>query len=113
MKKTLYSFIAVSAVFALVACDESRLDIPQKGVTAIETFYQTDDDAEAALAAAYASFSTNVSGRGAGFRICTRIFGESKEVFERSINSCIAEKSLFDSLLGQRVTQLDLLNLEV
>lgn len=67
MKKTLYSFIAVSAVFALVSCDESRLDIPQKGVTAIETFYQTDDDAEAALAAAYASFSTNVSGRGAGF----------------------------------------------
>lgn len=67
MKKTLYSALAVAAVFAFYSCDESRLDIPQKGVTAIETFYQTDDDAEAALAAAYASFSTNVSGRGAGF----------------------------------------------
>jgi hypothetical protein len=67
MKKTIYSLIAVSAVFALVSCDESRLDIPQKGVTAIETFYQTDEDAEAALVAAYASFSTNVTGRGAAY----------------------------------------------
>ena len=67
MKKTIYSLIAVSAVCALVSCDESRLDIPQKGVTAIETFYQTDDDAEAALVAAYASFSTWVTGRGSGF----------------------------------------------
>jgi len=67
MKKTLYSLLAVSAVFAVTSCDESRLDIPQKGVTAIETFYQTDADAEAALVAAYASFSTNVTGRGAGF----------------------------------------------
>ncbi|MGX8689502.1 MAG: RagB/SusD family nutrient uptake outer membrane protein [Bacteroidaceae bacterium] len=67
MKKTLYSLIAVSVVFALSSCNESRLDIPQKGVTNIEDFYQTDDDAQAALAAAYASFSTHVSGRGSGF----------------------------------------------
>lgn len=34
------------------AC-ESKLDIAQKGVVAYEDFYKTDDDAEAALAAAY------------------------------------------------------------
>lgn len=32
---------------------ESKLDIAQKGVVAYEDFYKTDDDAEAALAAAY------------------------------------------------------------
>jgi len=66
MKKILYSILAVAAVFATSAC-QSRLEIPQKGVTAIENFYQTDDDAEAALVAAYANFATNVTGRGAGF----------------------------------------------
>ena len=67
MKKTLYSIFAVAAVFATSSCDQSRLDIPQKGVTAYETFYQTESDAEAALAAAYAGFSTYVTGRGNAF----------------------------------------------
>ena len=58
--------LAVAAVMSTTSC-EDKLDIPQKGVTAIENFYQTDDDAEAALAAAYAGFATNVPGRGAGF----------------------------------------------
>ena len=39
------------------------VDIPQKGVVAIESFYQTDADAEAALAAAYARFATRVTGQ--------------------------------------------------
>ena len=42
------------------AC-EDKLDIPQKGVVAYEDFYQTDDDAEAALAAAYDLFARNVA----------------------------------------------------
>ena len=63
MKKILYSVIAIAAVFA-TSCTQSRLDIPQKGVTAYESFYQTDDDCQAALTAAYASFATNVAGRG-------------------------------------------------
>ncbi|MCR4825309.1 MAG: RagB/SusD family nutrient uptake outer membrane protein [Bacteroidales bacterium] len=62
MKKIVYSVLAVAALFAAVSC-EKNLDIPQKGVTAIETFYQTDADAEAAMAAAYARFVTRVTGQ--------------------------------------------------
>jgi len=66
MKKLVYSVLAVAALFAAVSC-EKNLDIPQKGVTAYETFYKTDEDAEAALAAAYAQFATYVTGRGNAF----------------------------------------------
>lgn len=66
MKKIVYSILAVVAVFATSSC-ESRLDIPQKGVSAYETFYQTEEDAEGALVAAYASFATYVTGRGNAF----------------------------------------------
>ena len=62
MKKLVYSVLAVAALFATVSC-EKNLDIPQKGVVAIESFYKTDADAEAALAAAYARFATRVTGQ--------------------------------------------------
>ena len=64
MKKIIYSILAIAAVCAFSSCSQDRLEIPQKGVTAYETFYQTDDDAEAALVAAYAQFATYVTGRG-------------------------------------------------
>jgi len=63
MKKILFSVLAVAVVVFAASCDESRLDIPQKGVSAYETFYKTDEDAEAALAAAYAQFGTYVAGQ--------------------------------------------------
>lgn len=66
MKKIIYSILAIAAVFTAISC-ESKLDIPQKGVTAYENFYQTDEDAEAALVAAYARFATYVPGRGNAF----------------------------------------------
>ena len=59
MKKILYFTLAASALLAVASC-EKNLDIPQKGVTAIETFYKTDEDCEAALIAAYAQFAQNV-----------------------------------------------------
>ena len=59
MKKIFYFTLATFALLAVSSC-EKNLDIPQKGVTAIETFYQTDEDCEAALVAAYASFAENV-----------------------------------------------------
>ena len=37
----------------LVSCNQSRLDIPQKGVISEESFYITDEDAQSALVAAY------------------------------------------------------------
>ena len=64
MKKILYAVSAVAILFFAASCDESRLDIPQKGVTAYETFYQTDEDALSALTAAYARYASYVPGRG-------------------------------------------------
>jgi hypothetical protein len=66
MKKILFSVLAVAALFAAVSC-EKNLDIPQKGVSAYESFYKTDADAESALTAAYARFATYVTGRGNAF----------------------------------------------
>jgi len=50
--------------FALLfsACNEDKLDIPQKGVIGIDSFYKTDEDAESALVAMYADFITNIGG---------------------------------------------------
>lgn len=66
MKKILYPVLAIACLFTVASC-EKNLDIQQKGVTAYEDFYKTDDDAEAAMAAAYARFSTYVTGRGNAF----------------------------------------------
>ena len=64
MKKIIYAISAVAVLFFAASCNESRLDIPQKGVTAYETFYQTDEDAMSALTAAYARYAAYVPGRG-------------------------------------------------
>ena len=62
MKKIVYSVLAFAALMTGVSC-EKNLDIPQKGVTAIETFYQTDEDCISALNAAYARFATRITGQ--------------------------------------------------
>ena len=62
MKKIVYSVLAFAALMMGVSC-EKYLEIPQKGVTAIENFYQTDEDAIAALNAAYARFATRITGQ--------------------------------------------------
>ena len=59
MKKIVFFTLATFALLAVASC-EKNLDIPQKGVTAYETFYKTDEDCEAALTAAYAQFAENV-----------------------------------------------------
>ena len=78
MKKIVYSVLAFSALFLGVSC-EKNLDIPQKGVVAYETFYKTDGDALAALAAAYAQFGVNVTGQDRG-----SIFTH----FKAALNNC-------------------------
>lgn len=50
MKKYIIPILLLT--FSLTAC-ESYLDIEQKGVVSMESFYQTDEDAESALIAAY------------------------------------------------------------
>ena len=51
MKKYLIPIICTAVLFT-TACEDKLME-PQKGVVAYEDFYKTDDDAEAALAAAY------------------------------------------------------------
>ena len=57
MKKAFIILCAAVAALTLASCDQSRLDIPQKGVYAEEDFYQTDDDCTQAIAAVYANLS--------------------------------------------------------
>lgn len=78
MKKILG--LALASAFLLPAC-EDELDIPQKGVTTIENFYQTDDEAEAAMVAAYQGFLWNMCSREGGsifapFRMAFNLCGD-------------------------------------
>ena len=52
---------ALAAAGLLTGCNPDRLEIPQKGAVSTETFYKTDEDAEAALVAAYQGFLWNVT----------------------------------------------------
>ncbi len=59
MKKILIP-ILLSAAAVFSACNPDLLEIPQKGVVSTDTFYQTDEDAEAAMVAAYQGFLWNI-----------------------------------------------------
>ena len=61
MKKYMLPLLFI-AVALFLACSEDNLEIPQKGVIGIDSFYQTDEDAESALIALYADFITNIGG---------------------------------------------------
>lgn len=54
MKKVLYIALAIAlSVMTATSCSQDLLDIQQKGAVSMEEFYQTDDDATAAIAAVY------------------------------------------------------------
>lgn len=56
-----YIVMGAATVLALVAttsCNQNLLDIPQKGVIAIEDFYHSDEEAESALISCYAELIT-------------------------------------------------------
>lgn len=55
--KTRYYIYSVALAALLGSC-ESKLDIPQQGVLNMETYYQTDEDAQEALAAVYATWAS-------------------------------------------------------
>ena len=57
---------ALAAAGLLTGCNPDRLEIPQKGAVSTETFYKTDEDAEAALVAAYQGFLWNVTCQNGG-----------------------------------------------
>lgn len=78
MKKILGLALASALMFP--AC-EDELEIEQKGVTAIENFYQTDEHAEQAMVAAYQGFLWNICSREGGsiyapFRFCFNLCGD-------------------------------------
>ncbi len=58
MKKHIILLSVAAAL--LCSCNQEWLDIPQKGVITMESFYQTDEDAESAVTAMYNGFATNV-----------------------------------------------------
>ena len=53
MKKSIFLLPAFTLAIGFAGCDEDRLDIPQKGVVVLSTFYQTDADAVAAITKVY------------------------------------------------------------
>ena len=60
--KKIYLVAMLGVAFGFTACEE-KLDIAQKASLTTETFYQTDDDAIQALAAAYEGLQVNTVGR--------------------------------------------------
>ena len=72
MKKILIALTVLSAALVFTGC-EKRLDIPRKGVVDFTSFYQTDEDAESALVAAYYTagrFFSNTMWTSAGWNDC-------------------------------------------
>lgn len=80
MKKILIPILlSVAAVFS--ACNPDLLEIPQKGVVSTATFYQTEEDAEAAMVAAYQGFLWNICTKEGGsiyapMRACFNLCGD-------------------------------------
>ena len=60
MKKIIYSIALLSSMM-FYSC-EDMLDIPQKGTDPIDSFYKTDEDAQSAVTAMYASFIGEIGG---------------------------------------------------
>ena len=60
MKKYIIALTAICAL--LFSSCTNLLDIPQKGVVAYETYYTSDEAAEAALVNVYAEMVQNVYG---------------------------------------------------
>ena len=61
-KQNILTVLLAAAVLFVAASCESKLDIPQHSVVAIDDFYQTDVEAEEAIVAAYYQFKTVHSG---------------------------------------------------
>jgi len=81
MKKILFP-ILLGFAFIAVSC-ESRLDIPQKGVIAQDTFYETEADVEAARNDMYANFLGSVAA-------CSGIYNAEFMVLNYSADDILA-----------------------
>ena len=61
------AFVAMCLMTIVTGCNENKLDIPQQGVVSEENYYQTDAEAEAALANIYAIWRQAYSGNSGNF----------------------------------------------
>ena len=80
MKKILIPVLLLAAAL-FSACNQSLLDIPQKGVVLTDEFYKTDEDCEGALVAAYQGILYNVASKEGGsiyapYRACFDLPGD-------------------------------------
>lgn len=69
MKKYILMIAAVFTAIGFSACDQDRLDEPQKGTYSESSYYKTDEDCESALAAVYASLAHQKASKGGFFII--------------------------------------------
>lgn len=60
MKRTILSITVCLAGLFATSCNQDLLEIPQKGVIPMDSFYQTDEDAISALTSVYHGFATNM-----------------------------------------------------
>ena len=65
MKRILIPAVLILVAAIFTACSADRLEIPQKGVLLPQDFYNTDEDCEAAMVAAYGSIQIGASRRAA------------------------------------------------
>ena len=81
MKKILIPAVLILVAAFFTACNQDRLEIPRKGVVYADNFYQTDEDCEAAMVAAYRGLIANVCNEEGGsiyapFRSCFDLPGD-------------------------------------
>ena len=62
MKKIIIPVALLSAGMMFTSCSEDLLDQEQKGVAPVESFYNTDEDAQSARTAMYAKFTGEMAG---------------------------------------------------
>ena len=81
MKKILIPAVLLFVASFFTACDPDLLEIPRKGVVYTEDFYNTDEDCEAAMVAAYRGLLANVCSQEGGsiyapYRACFDLPGD-------------------------------------
>ena len=82
MKKIIFSVALLSAGLMFTSCSEDLLDIPQKAVSNIDSFYKTDGDAEEAVSAMYARYIEEIGGnQGIWSAYLTSINYHSDDIF--------------------------------
>ena len=87
MKKIIFSAALLSVGMVFTSCSEDRLDIEQKAVIPIESFYNTDEDAISATNAMYAKYIGEIGGNeGIWNEYITSINYHSDDVFAAGLD---------------------------